>query len=327
MTGSGPVAFALAASAGFGADVARRVGVELAAQEEREFEDGEHKARSLVPVRDRDVYVIQSLHAEPGASANDKLVRLLFFLGSLRDAAAARVTAVVPYLAYARKDRRSRSRDPVTTRYVAALFEAVGVDRVVTLDVHNLAAFQNAFRCGAENLEAAGLLADRAASRVGDAPAAVVSPDPGGVLRADRFRERLARRLGRPVASAVVEKYRGMGEVRGGELVGDVDGRVAILVDDIVASGRTLQLAAEACRRRGATRVIAAAAHGIFSGAAASVLPGSAIERVIVTDSIPRTAADAALGERLDRVSCAPLFAEAIRRLNTGGSIVELLEG
>ncbi|MDE2004702.1 MAG: ribose-phosphate pyrophosphokinase-like domain-containing protein, partial [Betaproteobacteria bacterium] len=146
--------FALDASRDFGAAVAHRIGVELEAHEEREFEDGEHKARPLTSVRDRDVYVLQSLHADPRQSVNDKLVRLLLFIGALKDASAARVTAIVPYLAYARKDRKSKTRDPVSTRYVAQLFEAVGVDCIVTLDVHNLAAFQNAFRCRCENLEA-----------------------------------------------------------------------------------------------------------------------------------------------------------------------------
>ncbi|HMA31526.1 MAG TPA: ribose-phosphate pyrophosphokinase-like domain-containing protein, partial [Casimicrobiaceae bacterium] len=146
--------FALGASVEFGAAVAREMGIALEGLEERAFEDGEHKTRPRVSVRDRDVYVLQSLHSDPAQSVNDKLVRLLLFLGALRDASAARVTAVVPYLAYARKDRKSKSRDPVSTRYVAQLFEAVGADCVVTLDVHNLAAFQNAFRCRSENLEA-----------------------------------------------------------------------------------------------------------------------------------------------------------------------------
>lgn len=145
--------FALDASRDFGEAVSRELGTALAAHEEREFEDGEHKSRPLVNVRGRDVYVMQSLYGDAKQSVNDKLCRLLFFLGALRDASAARVTAVVPYLGYARKDRKSKARDPVTTRYVATLFEAVGTDCVVTLDVHNLAAYQNAFRCRTEHLE------------------------------------------------------------------------------------------------------------------------------------------------------------------------------
>src|ERR1019366_3171875 len=159
--------FALDATRAYGEAVARELGMTLSPHEEREFEDGDHKTRPLVSVRGRDVYVMQSLYADAKQSVNDKLVRLLFFLGALKDASAGRLTAIVPYLAYARKDRKSKARDPVTTRYVATLFEAVGTDCVVTLDVHNLAAFQNAFRCRTDHLEAGALFVDRLVPLVG----------------------------------------------------------------------------------------------------------------------------------------------------------------
>ena len=120
--------FALDATRTYGEAVAGELGITLAPHEEREFEDGEHKARPLSNVRGRDVYVVQSLYADAKQGVNDKLVRLLFFLGALKDASAARLTAIVPYLAYSRKDRKTKVRDPVTTRYVATLFEAVGTD-------------------------------------------------------------------------------------------------------------------------------------------------------------------------------------------------------
>ena len=322
-----PLVFALEGSREFGSAVAAHLGIALAAHEEREFEDGEHKARSLASVRGRDVYVIHALYADPVQSANDKLVRLLFFLGSLRDASAARVTAVVPYLAYARKDQKSKSRDPVATRYVAQMLESVGADCVVTMDVHNLAAFQNAFRIPTENLEAAGLLARRLVELVGEAPVSVVSPDAGGIKRADRFRARLAALLGRPVAAAFAEKYRSEGELRGEALVGEVAGKVAILVDDLVSSGRTIERAAAACMRRGAARVYVAATHAAFGPGADAVLGASPIERIVVTDTVADgRLASPALLVRVERVCTAPLFAEAISRLHTGGSIVELLE-
>src|ERR1019366_8766802 len=121
--------------------------------------DGEHKARPLHDVRGHDAFVLHSLHGDPTQSANDKLCRLLFFCGALKDAGAAQVTAVTPYLCYQRKDRRTKPRDPIITRYVAALFEAMRIDRVVTLEVHNLAAFENAFRCPTWHIESAPLLA------------------------------------------------------------------------------------------------------------------------------------------------------------------------
>ena len=145
--------FALNASRNFGDRVASALNHSLSSHEEREFEDGEHKARPLESVRGEDVYVIQSLHGDPNQSPNDKLCRLLFFLATLRENGAARTTAVVPYLAYARKERQTKARDPVTSRYVAQLFEAMGTDRVVTLEVHNIVAFQNAFRCQTIHLD------------------------------------------------------------------------------------------------------------------------------------------------------------------------------
>jgi ribose-phosphate pyrophosphokinase len=242
-----PVLFALGASHAYGARIAARLGVRLADHEEREFEDGHHKVRSLVSVRERDVYVIHSLHGDDLRSVNDKLCRLLFFLGSLRDAAARRVTAVVPFLSHTRKDRKTKPRDPVTTRYVAMMFEAVGVDRVVTLDVHNLAAFQNAFRCRTEHLEARGLFCAYLVSELDQRPVAIVSPDVGGIKRAEALRSTLESRLDRQVAFGVVEKHRRDRALSGEAVVGDVSNRVVILVDDMISSGGTVARAARAC--------------------------------------------------------------------------------
>lgn len=317
--------FALESSQAFGLRVAKALGVDLAAHEERDFEDGEHKARPLINVRDRDVFVVQSLYGERGNSVNDKLVRLLFFIGALRDASAGRITAVMPYLCYARKDRKTKSRDPVTTRYVAALLEAVGVDRVVTLDVHNLAAYQNAFRIAAEHLEARKLFVDHFATSSEEL--VVVSPDVGGVKRAEAFREAIERRMGRVVPAAFMEKHRSAGVVSGETLVGDVTDRTVIVLDDLIASGTTLSRAAAACRRQGASRVFGAATHGAFAENADVVLSGSEFDRLIVTDTIPATGiGSGALLDKLEVLDTAPLFASAIRRLHEGGSIVELLE-
>ena len=146
--------FALNSSRDFGKSVAGELGLSLSLHEEREFEDGEHKIRSLENVRNEEVFVIHSLYSDTTESVNDKLCRLLFFIGSLKDASAKKVIVVVPYLCYARKDRKTKPRDPVTTRYVARLFEASGADSIITMDVHNVQAFQNAFRVPTENLEA-----------------------------------------------------------------------------------------------------------------------------------------------------------------------------
>jgi len=319
--------FALEASQPFAEAVSRVLAIPLSALEERGFEDGEHKSRPLVSVRDRDVYVVQSLYGETRETVNDKLVRLLFFIGALKDASAERVTAIVPYLAYQRKDRRSKPRDPVSTRYVAQLFEAIGTDCLVTLDVHNLAAFQNAFRCRTEHLEANPLFVDYFASRLGGAAVVVVSPDAGGIKRAEAFRQRLGAVLERPVGTAFVEKYRSAGVVSGGAIIGDLEGKVAIIIDDLISGGTTIARAAEACRNAGATKVCAAASHGVFAKEVNTTLGASRIDEIVVTDTIPPMhVTDARLSAKLVRVSVAPLFAEAVRRLHGGGSIADLLD-
>ncbi len=316
--------FALNASREFGQRVAKALGVPLSAHEEREFEDGEHKARALKSVRGRDLYVLQSLYGDSSQSANDKLVRLLFFIGALRDASAGRITAVLPYLCYARKDRRTKSRDPVSTRYVAAVLEAVGADHVVTLDVHNLAAYENSFRIPADHLEAKKLFVDYFGSIVAGDEVAVVSPDVGGVKRAEAFREALEGRLGRPVSRAFMEKQRSSGVVSGDRLVGEVAGRTVIIIDDLISSGTTLARAAAACG--GVRRIYAAASHGLFAQKAGEVLGASPISEIVVTDTVPPFRLEAAAArDKLRILGTAPLFAEAIRRMHSGGSIVELL--
>lgn len=319
--------FALNATRAFGAHVGACAGVTLGTHEEREFEDGEHKARPLENVRNRDVFVIQSLYADADAGVNDKLVRLLFFIAALRDASAARVTAVVPYLGYARKDAKTQPRDPVTTRYVATLFEAVGTDRVMTLDVHNLAAFQNAFRCRTDHLDTAALFAHHFAGLIEPGEnIAVVSPDPGGVKRAERLRRQLARLRGADPVLAFMEKMRTKGTLTPGRLVGDVANRIAIVVDDLISTGGTLAHAVRVCQAGGARRVYAAAAHGLFTGDAARVLGESEVERIVITDTVPPFRLPSGTArDKLAIVSVARLFADAIRRVHDGGSVAELL--
>ena len=327
MPDDAPVIFALHASHPFGEKVARHLVAALSAHEERGFEDGEHKSRSLINVRNRDVFVIQSIYTDERQGVNDKLVRLLFFIGALKDASAARVTAVVPYLTYARKDAKTQTRDPVTTRYVAQLFEAVGTDRIITMDVHNLAAFQNAFRYRTDHLEATKLFAAHFASLLKNAPQiTVVSPDIGGMKRAERFRQALGRALNRELNVAFLEKARAKGVMRTGRLVGEVAG-AAIIIDDLISTGGTLLHAAAACRENGAEKVYAAASHGIFVGDANRLLSGTELDQVVVTDTIPPFRLDPELaGRKLTVLSAAPLFAEAIHRIHSGGSLVELLE-
>jgi ribose-phosphate pyrophosphokinase len=318
--------FALQGTEALGDSIARLIGCGLAPVEERSFEDGEHKIRSLEPVAGCDVYVVHSLHGGPDESPNDKLCRLLFFIGALKDAGAARVTAVVPYLCYARKDRRTKADDPVTIRYVAELFEALGVDAIVTFEVHNDAAFENAFRCPSVALSAAPLLIGRIKEIAVDRAIAVVSPDLGGGKRADILREALERALRRPVGKALVEKHRSSGVVSGDLFAGDVRGALCIIVDDLISTGGTLVRAAKAARAHGATGVIACVAHGLFMPGAETALADSAIDRILATDSVPPfRLPPGPVRDKLEIISAAPLFAEVIRRLHQGEALAELL--
>lgn len=288
----------------------------LSAHEDRTFDDGEHKLRPLVDPRGDDVYVVASLHGGPRASPHDKLCALLMFLATLRDHGARRITAVVPYLAYARKDRRTKPFDPVTLRYLAQWIETAGADQVIALEAHNVAAFQNAFRRPTWHLEAHGLFDAIALRLAAHGPLAVVSPDPGGVKRAQLWRESLQAQLQQPVGFAMIDKRRSAGVVSASGLVaGDVAGATALVLDDLIASGTTMQFAAAALARAGAREVAVFAAHGLFTGAAPEVLADAAISRVVVSDSVPpfRLPAGSAVTAKLTVVPSAALFVQAIR--------------
>ena len=288
----------------------------LSPHEERQFPDGERKVRPLVDPRGADAYVVHSLHGGPLDSPHDKLCRLLMFIATLKDDGASRVTAVVPYLAYARKDQRTKDHDPVNLRYVAQLFEAVGVAQVIVLEAHNVAAFENAFRCTTVHLSAHRALGAFAQEAAGTGAIAVVSPDPGGVKRALLWREALQEQLRRPVGFAMIDKRRSAGLLTSSQLVaGDVEGATVLLLDDLIASGETLQTSAEALRRAGAKSVIGCAAHGLFVGNASQALANGALSQLVVTDSVPpfRLPEGGAVRKKLHVVSAVPLFAEAIR--------------
>jgi ribose-phosphate pyrophosphokinase len=316
--------FGLTAADPLAETIAHAAGVPLSAFEERMFEDGEHKARPRVSVRGADVYVIDSLHGDSARTVNDRLCRMLFFIGAVHDAGAARVTAVVPYLCYSRKDRRTKPRDPVTTRYIAAMFEAVGADAVVTMDVHNVAAYQNAFRIRAEHLEARPLFVSHFGDRAGENPVTVVSPDAGGVKRAEALRESLMHALGRDVGMAFMEKRRHDGALSGDAVVGDVEGSMAIIVDDLISTGSTLARAARACVERGAAQVHAAATHALFTEAADQTL--GLLEHLVVANTVAAPGVTVALQRGRPLVlDAGPLIGEAIRRMHEGGSIADLL--
>ena len=290
--------------------------VTLSPHEERLFPDGERKLRPLVDPRGADAYVVHSLHGGPIDSPHDKLCRLLMFIATLKDHGAERVTAVVPYLAYARKDQRTKPYDPVGLRYVAQLFDAVGVSQLIVLEAHNVAAFQNAFRCPTVHLSAHSVFGELAQEIAGTGPLAVASPEPGGVKRALLWREALEVRLVRPVNFAMIDKRRSAGVLSGGKLVaGEVEGACVLLLDDLIASGETLVRSAAALRHAGAKDVIGWAAHGLFVGKAPELLADDGLSRLVVTDSVLpfRLPDDGPVRGKLHVVSAVPLFAEAVR--------------
>lgn len=307
--------FSLEPDSTFALALAASLGEPLAPHEDRSFDDGEHKLRPLTSPAGHDVYAIDSLYGAPGSSPHDKLFRLLMFIATLRDHGAARVTAVVPYLAYARKDRQTKPSDPLTLRYVAQLFEAVGTAQLIVLEAHNVAAFQNAFRCPTVHLSAHRAFDQLVTELAPNAALAVASPDPGGVKRAQLWRESLETSQRQPVGFAMIDKRRSADLVSSHKLVaGEVGGMTVLLLDDLIASGDTMKRAALALLNAGARTVLACAAHGLFVGPAAEALACDSLSKIIITDSVPpfRLPTTGALPNKLRVVSAAGLFAEAI---------------
>ncbi|MCV2371310.1 ribose-phosphate diphosphokinase [Roseateles oligotrophus] len=316
--------YSLEANCTFAQNLATALDATLAPHEERAFPDGESKLRPLSDPRGADCYVLLSLHGGPVNSPHDKLCRLLMFIATLRDHGAARVSAVLPYFAYARKDQRTKSFDPLSLRYVAQLFEAVGVAQVIVLEAHNVAAFENAFSCPTQHLSAhqafnaavEDILKEGGREGHTSAPLAVVSPDPGGVKRVQLWREALELQLQRSVQFAMIDKRRSAGLLGGSQLVaGDVEGATVLLLDDLIASGETLQRSAKALQHAGAKRVIAFAAHGLFVGDAPQILMDAALARIVITDSVPpfRLPSNLPVRGKVQIASSVPLFAQAIR--------------
>lgn len=318
--------FVLNGSDKLGTAVAKAGGFPVESHEERDFEDGQHKARPLVSVRGHDVYVLHVLIGDESSSVNDKLLRLLFFVATLKENGAARVTVLVPYLPYSRKDRQTKPRDPVTTRYVAQLFEAVGTDMVVTVDVHNISAFQNAFRCRTTHLSAAHLFAEDILARQKERRLVFFSPDGGGLKRVQLLKEAWEAMAGQEADIGLMEKRRSGGQVWGEAFAGDVDGADVVMLDDLIVSGGTLVRAAEACRAHGAAKISVYATHGLFSEGAANVLGSAPIDEIVISDSAVTDQDGNASRPECRVVSLASLLAEAVLRLHGGGSIHRLLE-
>lgn len=311
----------------YGKNIADILGLQLSELEERNYEGGEHKMRPLENVRGKHVFVIQSLYGDENYSINDKLCRLLFFIATLKEDCAAKVIVLTPYLCYSRKDRQTKPRDPVTTRYVAMLFESMGTDHFVTLDVHNLQAYQNAFRCYTDNLECHNIFAHYFFQKLPGDELAVLSPDEGGMKRADKFRQVLGELTGKPVSLCFREKFRNEGILSGEGLIGNVNNKTVIIYDDMISSGNTLIRAARSARENGAQKIFAVATHGIFSENAAETLNTDYLDEILITNSIHQYAnIKNILGDKLHVLETEGFIAKAIRNIYTGDSVNKLLE-
>ncbi len=282
----------------------------------RRFADEEIFVEIHENVRGEDVFVVQST----SYPANDNLMELLICIDALKRASARRITAVVPYFGYARQDRKPGPRTPISAKLVANLITEAGADRVLAVDLH-AGQIQGFFDIPTDNLFAAPVMAADIQARYGDQDLMVVSPDVGGVVRA----RALAKRLDN-APLAIVDKRRDRpGESEVMNIIGDVSGRHCILIDDIIDSGGTLCNAAQALLDQGAKSVTAYITHGVLSGGAVARVDGSALEELVITDSI-RPTDDARDSKRIRILTIAPLIGEAVRRIADESSVSSLFD-
>lgn len=324
--------FGLNATKDFAKAIAEYLDVELSKHEEEYFADREPYLRSEVNVRNSDVFVIQSLYSDEHETVCEKFAKLLFFIGSLRDASARRICVVTPYLAFQRQDRKVKSREPITTKYVARMLEASGADRLLTMDVHSLAAMQNAFRVPTDNLEAQNLIADYVCQKIrtSDVPLnslVVLSPDSGGMTRTKRFRNRLSKVLGVDVGLAYLDKTHQGKLIQGQEIVGNVREKYCLVIDDMISSGSTLVECNKAIQANQGKLWAACATHGLFVGRVNENLYN--IDSVVITDTIRlKCNLTEPVMAKIHVISTARMFGQAIRRTHEeGGSISDLLCG
>jgi ribose-phosphate pyrophosphokinase len=297
--------------------VASQLGIGLSPTEVRDFANGEIYIRYDESVRGCDAFVIQS-HTAP---INTWLMEHLIMVDALKRASAKRITVVMPFYGYARQDKKHRGREPISARLVADMFKTAGADRLMSVDLHT-GQIQGFFDGPVDHLFALPLLAHYVGNRVDRQHLTIVSPDAGRVRLADMWTDRLAAPL------AIIHKRRDprvANEVRVHEVVGDVEGRTCVLVDDMIDTGGTIVQAAEALFDNGAADVICAATHAVLSGPAVDRLRDSKISEVIVTDTLP-IPEDRAF-PKLTVLSIASLIARAIREVFDDGSVTSLFDG
>jgi ribose-phosphate pyrophosphokinase len=302
------------------AKIAKQLEIDLGNVTLKTFADGEVYCRYEESIRGADVFLVQSTcsNESTGMTPNDSLVELLAMIDAAQGASAHRIIAVMPWYGYARQDKKSAPREPITARIVAKCLEAVGVDRILTMDLH-AGQVQGFFDVPVDHMTAMPMLTQWFIDQQLTEDLVIVSPDAGRVKTARNF----ARRVG--TQWAVMEKERPAQQVAEiGYVVGDVKDKTAVLVDDMIDTAGTLTAAAQTVLDEGAARVISCATHGVFSGPAYERLAASAIERIVVTDTLPlRPGAP----DNITVLSTAGTFADSIRRIFTDDSVSEIFAG
>ncbi|TFB54474.1 ribose-phosphate diphosphokinase [Cryobacterium sp. TMT1-62] len=298
-------------------DIATELGTELVHTDARTFANGEIYARFDESVRGSDTFVIQS-HTDP---INEWLMEQLIMVDALKRASAKRITVVAPFYPYARQDKKGRGREPISARLIADLFKVAGADRIMAVDLH-AAQIQGFFDGPVDHLFAMPVLLEHFKEKLDPATLTVVSPDMGRVRVADIWSDK----LGAPLA--IIHKRRDpkvANRVSVHEIVGQVEGRVCLIVDDMIDTGRTIVLAAEALRAAGAIGVVVAATHAVFSHPALELLQNPAISEVVVTDTLPIP--EEKRFPTLTVLPIAPLLARAIHEVFDEGSVTSMFEG
>ncbi|MEI7793409.1 MAG: ribose-phosphate pyrophosphokinase [Thermoleophilia bacterium] len=311
--------FAGTSSKALGAQIGSRLGIDLGEVIIQRFQDGEIYVRFEESIRGADIFLVQST----STPVNDSLMELLIMINAAKLASAHRITAVMPWYGYSRQDKKSSPREPITARLVAQLLEAAGVDRVLTMDLH-AGQIQGFFQIPVDHMTATPILADHFLERqfAGDFPEGlvVVSPDAGRAKLANHFAEKLGARL------AVLAKQRpehNTAEIT--FLIGDVEGKAALLIDDMIDTAGTLCAGAAVVKKAGATKVLAAATHGIFSGAAFDRLEESVIEEIVVTDTIP--VPEGSAGGKIQILSVDRILSDTIHNVFCDESVSEIFAG
>lgn len=316
----GPVIFSGSSNSQLAMDVAKHLGVNLGEAKIGRYNDGEINIQVEQNVRNRDVFVLQSTCSTDSDSVNDNVMELYLLIRTLKRASAKSVNVVVPYFGYARQDRKTTPRVPISASDVAMLLENGGADRVLAVDLH-CGQIQGFFHhAPVDNLYASATLVPYFSHR--DLKnTVIVSPDAGGVERAKKFRELLGRQGVEGEIAMIIKQRSGAGSVREMNLVGDVADADAIIVDDMCDTAGTLVKAAQLLKDQGARRVFAAITHPVFSGPALERIEKSVITELVTTDTIPLRGV---VPSNITQISVAPLLADAISRIHEGESVSKL---